>query len=96
MTIITMPDAAERAKVAPSTIRRWVAKGYIIGQKSGSVWAIDEDSLTSWLSTYDKSQQYALRGAGPGIVVSAAKPSPKAVRTVALAMIRRQRQELGY
>lgn len=50
---ISVNEAAEMAGVSERTIRRWVANGYIAGQKirgsSGDEWRIDPDSLNEYL-----------------------------------------------
>lgn len=50
-SLLTIPDVAERLKVAEITVRRWIKYGEIIAHKIGHQWRISEADLELFLRT---------------------------------------------
>lgn len=49
--VFTPEEAAERLKLNPETIRRYLRDGTIKGYQVGRVWRIPESALAQWLET---------------------------------------------
>ncbi len=48
-SLLTIAEAAERLRVNPKTLRRWIAGGDLAAYRVGRQWRITEDQLTQFL-----------------------------------------------
>jgi len=47
--LLTIPEVAERLRVNPKTVRRWIGGGELAAYRVGRQWRITEDQLTQFL-----------------------------------------------
>ena len=47
--LLTIAEVAERLRVNPKTVRRWIAGGELAAYRVGRQWRITEDPLTQFL-----------------------------------------------
>jgi excisionase family DNA binding protein len=47
--LVPTADAAQRLKVTPRTIRRWLASGRLTGQRLGSILVVDDATVDAEL-----------------------------------------------
>ncbi len=47
--LLTIAEAAERLRVNPKTVRRWIAGDELAAYRVGRQWRITEDQLTQFL-----------------------------------------------
>lgn len=55
--MLTVPEAAKRAKRDPETIRRWIRAGKLPASKVGTQHLIGEDDLAAFLGAPNRTQQ---------------------------------------
>ena len=48
-SLLTIPEVAERLRVDPKTVRRWIAGGELAAYRVGRQWRISEDQLMIFL-----------------------------------------------
>ncbi len=48
-SLLTIAEVAERLRVNPKTLRRWIAGGDLAAYRVGRQWRITEDQLTQFL-----------------------------------------------
>jgi len=81
--VITVPEAARRARRHPETIRRWIREGKLRSTKVGTQHTIEERDLEGVLDTADEM----LPLPDEWRMTSWGRPMPNVVR-----MVRRSRQ----
>lgn len=47
-TLYTVAEVAERLKVAPTTIRRWLKRQWLTGIETTAGWRISEQDIADW------------------------------------------------
>ena len=47
-TLFTVAEVAERLKVAPVTIRRWLKRQWLTGIETTAGWRISEQDIADW------------------------------------------------
>ena len=47
-TLYTVAEVAERLKVAPTTIRRWLKRKWLTGIETTAGWRISEQDIAEW------------------------------------------------
>ncbi len=58
-TFMTVEDAAERLRVTPYTMRKWLRIGRVGGVKLGGQWRVPEASLTALTASATRLQPIA-------------------------------------
>ena len=49
MTVLTLQEIAERLKLHPNTLRRYIKEGKLAAMKFGRVWRIEEKDLEEFM-----------------------------------------------
>lgn len=49
MTVLTLKEVAERLRLHPNTLRRYIKKGKLAAMKFGRVWRIEEKDLEEFM-----------------------------------------------
>jgi len=55
--LLTVEEVADRLKVLPITIRRWLARGEITGFKTPAGWRFEEKDIQSWIDNHRTKEQ---------------------------------------
>jgi excisionase family DNA binding protein len=77
--MITVPEAAKRARKDPETIRRWIRSGRLRARKIGTQHVIDEEDLAPFLAEDEVGVPDRWRFMPDG------RPTPNVVRAIRLA-----------
>lgn len=49
MTVLTLKEIAERLKLHPNTLRRYIKEGKLPAMKFGRVWRVEEEDLKEFM-----------------------------------------------